>query len=48
MRRRFFLIVNPGAGLTGVPLVEEVVAMLEAAGATVTRATPPDPAAARC
>ena len=47
MRRRFFLIVNPGAGLTGVPLVEEVVAMLEAAGATVTRATPPDPAAAR-
>jgi YegS/Rv2252/BmrU family lipid kinase len=47
MRRRFFLIVNPGAGLTGVPLVEEVVAMLEAAGATVMRATPPDPAAAR-
>ncbi len=47
MRRRFFLMVNPGAGLTGVPLVKDVLGVLEAAGASVTRATAPNPAAAR-
>jgi diacylglycerol kinase (ATP) len=47
MRRRFFVISNPVAGLAGVPLVEEVVRALEGAGASVTRATPADPAAAR-
>jgi len=47
MRRRFFLIVNPGAGVAGVPLVEDVVRLLEAAGASVTRATPADSTASR-
>jgi len=37
MRRRFYLIVNPGAGVIGSPLVEETVRALELAGASVTR-----------
>lgn len=47
MRRRFFLVFNPGAGLAGVPLVEDVVRSLEQAGASVTRATPVDAGAAQ-
>ena len=46
-RRRFFMIVNPGAGLAGVPLVRDVVAALEAAGASVSTQMPGGPAAAR-
>jgi YegS/Rv2252/BmrU family lipid kinase len=40
MRRRFFLIINPGAGIIGSSLVERSVAVMEARGATITRATP--------
>jgi diacylglycerol kinase (ATP) len=47
MRRRFFLILNPGAGIAGVPLVRNVIELLQAAGATISTATPGDPAAAR-
>jgi diacylglycerol kinase (ATP) len=39
MRRRFFLIANPGAGVAGVPLVEEVMRELASRGATVERTT---------
>jgi diacylglycerol kinase family enzyme len=37
MRRRFYLIANPGAGLARAPLVEEVAHALGRAGASVTR-----------
>src|SRR6185503_12958663 len=37
MRRRFFLLENPGAGVTGSPLVEHVVRLLLQAGASVER-----------
>jgi diacylglycerol kinase family enzyme len=47
MRRRFFLIANPGAGLVGAPLVGEVVRMLERNGASVTHAVAGDMASAR-
>jgi diacylglycerol kinase (ATP) len=39
MRRRFFLVTNPAAGIFGIPLVENVVAALQRRGAVVTRAT---------
>ena len=39
MRHRFFLIANPGAGIAGSPLVEEVVRELAACGATVSVAS---------
>jgi diacylglycerol kinase (ATP) len=39
MRRRFFLVVNTGAGLSRPWLVEEVTAALERAGASVARET---------
>jgi YegS/Rv2252/BmrU family lipid kinase len=42
MRRRFFLIANPGAGLAGAPLVEDVARMLAARGANVERTTAAD------
>lgn len=38
MRRRFFLVTNPAAGVAGIALVEKVVAALEQSGAIVTRA----------
>jgi diacylglycerol kinase family enzyme len=47
MRRRFFLIANPVAGLTGAPLAGEVARMLERAGATVACTRPGDIEAAR-
>jgi diacylglycerol kinase family enzyme len=37
MRRRFFLVENPGAGVAGSPLVEDVVRLLGSGGASVTR-----------
>jgi diacylglycerol kinase (ATP) len=42
MRRRFHLIVNPGAGVIGSSLLEDTVRALERAGATLTRSTPVD------
>ena len=39
MRRRFFLVVNTGAGLSRPWLVEEVTSALERAGASVARET---------
>lgn len=42
MRRRFFLTANPGAGLTGSPRVDEVVRLLERAGACLDRIQPRD------
>jgi YegS/Rv2252/BmrU family lipid kinase len=39
MRRRFFLIANPGAGVSGAPLVDEVMRALVSRGATVERTT---------
>ena len=47
MRRRFFLIANPAAGVAGAPLVEDVVRALERSGASLTRATAVDFVAAR-
>jgi diacylglycerol kinase (ATP) len=38
MRRRFFLVTNPAAGIGGLPLIEGVVARLERGGAVITRA----------
>ena len=40
MRRRFFFIANPGAGLTGSPLAEAVMDALRRAGAEVDSARP--------
>lgn len=39
MRRRFFLIANPGAGVAGTTLVEEVTSALVSRGATLERTT---------
>jgi diacylglycerol kinase (ATP) len=47
MRRRFFLLANPTAGVAGVPLLEQVVRALEGRGASITRTIAADPAAAR-
>ena len=47
MRRRFFLLANPTAGVAGVPLLEEVVRALEGRGASLTRTIAADPVAAR-
>ena len=47
MRRRFFLITNPGAGLTGSPLLDAVVNALLSAGAELTLTRPGDIDAAR-
>jgi diacylglycerol kinase family enzyme len=47
MRRRFFLIANPGAGITGSPLVDEVAHALLGAGAQLTLTQPGDIEAAR-
>jgi diacylglycerol kinase family enzyme len=47
MRRRFFLITNPGAGLTGSPLLDTVANMLLGAGAELTLTQPGDIDAAR-
>src|SRR5262245_15952146 len=46
MRRRFFLITNPGAGLTGSPLVDAVADALLGAGAELTLTQPRDIATA--
>jgi diacylglycerol kinase family enzyme len=42
MRRRFFLVVNAGAGLSRSWLVDEVTALLERRGAFLVRETPAD------
>jgi diacylglycerol kinase (ATP) len=42
MRRRFFLIANPGAGLTGSPLLDGVANLLLSAGAELTLTQPGD------
>ena len=47
MRRRFFLITNPGAGLTGSPLLDAVANMLLGAGAELTLTQPGDVDTAR-
>jgi diacylglycerol kinase (ATP) len=47
MRRRFFLTTNPGAGLTGSPLLVAVVRALLRAGAQITLTQPGSIAAAR-
>jgi diacylglycerol kinase family enzyme len=47
MRRRFFLNFNPDAGVTRRAAVDRLVTDLEAAGATVTRASAPSAEAAR-
>jgi diacylglycerol kinase (ATP) len=47
MRRNFFLIANPGAGLGGSPLVNQVANALRQAGASVARTMPQDIHAAR-
>jgi diacylglycerol kinase family enzyme len=47
MRRRFFLIANPGAGLTGAPLIDAVAHALLTAGAELTLTQPHGIEAAR-
>ncbi len=47
MRQRFFVVENPGAGIAGSPLVEDVLRLLAKRGASVTRNRSPDIAAAR-
>jgi len=47
MRRRLYLIANPGAGLTGCPLAEEVVNALLRAGVELTLTQPADIATGR-
>src|SRR5262245_36381779 len=47
MRRRFFLLANPTAGVAGAPLVEEVMCALELRGASIARTFSADVAAAR-
>jgi diacylglycerol kinase (ATP) len=47
MRRRFFLIVNPGAGVAGSSLVEDTRRALERAGAAIDSIAPMDTAASR-
>jgi len=46
-RRRLYLIANPGAGLSGCPLIEEVVNALLRAGVEVTLTQPADIETAR-
>jgi len=48
MRRRFFLIANPSAGIASRPLVENVVRTLDQAGATVTRTVASNSKQFRC
>src|SRR5882724_5255598 len=38
MRHRFFVVENPGAGVTGSPLVEDAVRLLAKGGGSVRRA----------
>jgi diacylglycerol kinase (ATP) len=47
MRRRFFLISNPAAGVAGATLVEDAMRALERSGASLTRTMAVDIAAAR-
>ena len=47
MRRRFYLITNPGAGLTGSPLVDGVANALLRRGAELTLTQPADADTAR-
>jgi diacylglycerol kinase (ATP) len=47
MRRHFFLLENPGAGVAGSPLVESVARLLGEAGASVVRSRGADIEAAR-
>src|SRR5262245_9756720 len=47
LRRRLYLIVNPGAGLNGCPLVEEVTGALLRTGVELTLTQPADIEAAR-
>src|SRR5438552_2311294 len=47
MRRRFFLISNPAAGVAGATLVEDAMRALERNGASLTRTMAVDIAAAR-
>jgi diacylglycerol kinase (ATP) len=47
MRRHFFVIANPGAGLTGSPLLDQAASVLRREGATVARFAPQDVMAAR-
>jgi diacylglycerol kinase (ATP) len=47
MRRHFYLIANPGAGMSGSPLLDAVVRCLERAGARVTTVRPSSAQAAR-
>lgn len=47
MRSRFFLVENPGAGVAGTPLVEDVVRLLAKGGGLVTRASSADMQASR-
>ena len=47
MRRNFLLIANPGAGLSGSPLVDQVAEALRREGASVVCTRPPDVQAAR-
>jgi diacylglycerol kinase family enzyme len=47
MRQRFFVVENPGAGVAGSPLVEDVLRLLANRGAATTRNQSPDPASAR-
>jgi diacylglycerol kinase (ATP) len=47
MRLRFYLIANPGAGLTGSPLLAAVISCLQRAGARVTSVRASSPEIAR-
>jgi diacylglycerol kinase (ATP) len=47
MRHRFFLVENPGAGVAGSPLVEDVVRLLAKSGGSITRTRSADIPAAR-
>ena len=47
MRQRFFVVENPGAGVAGSPLVEDVLRLLAKSGGSVTRTRGADIAAAR-
>jgi len=47
MRRRFFVVENPGAGVAGSPLVEDAVRLLVKAGAGIARSRNPDIPSAR-
>ena len=47
MRRRLFVISNPGAGLSHSSLIDDAVRALEQAGASLTRVRPASIDAAR-